>query len=163
MTLGSILSHRVQLDIPSAPLVHSFTETCSLPHEERAVHECFHLHWPSPTYESTQKLCIFVTFLSSAEELNCDKVGLHGKMVPQRLMHLLLRLCHHSWHSSHSVIAYIAQFGLIWDAFWVWEQGILWGTVCEQGHDRLACWEQTAWNMWQEIYHWPMWHVFISI
>lgn len=78
MTSGSILSHTEQLDIPTAPLLLSFTETCSLPHEERAALERFHLHWASPTRASRRLLLsprVFTASLSPSEGLNADRSG----------------------------------------------------------------------------------------
>lgn len=80
MTSGSILSHTEQLDIPRAPLVLSFTRTCSLPHEERAARECFHLHCSSPTRPHQQAgrrpllgPRAFIASLSPSEELSAGR------------------------------------------------------------------------------------------
>lgn len=88
-----------QFELPSLALLHSFTQTCLLPHEGQATHDRLHLHWPSPTDTANEqhnsvarKLC------SLLKNPNTAPVNFHSQ-----IMNFLLCLCCHYWLSKHCV------------------------------------------------------------
>lgn len=74
---------------------------------------------------------------------------------PAELMLSLLAFTQLYTHSVYNCLRK-AQVELNRELFWAWEQGILRGAGCEQGHNRLSCWDQTARNLWREIWLWPL-------